>query len=86
MKKPRKALNRPINEWLERTRSYNETHKCEYYEYHIDKNGNIYGSASECDYPWWRQCKGNKFNCCKLKYHHLATRKNNNIFPDFYER
>jgi len=85
MRKQRTALYRPINKWLESNRKNNKNHICEYYRIYEHKDGTITGCASECDYPWWRQCDGNKFKCCKLKYHHLATRKNNNIEPDFYD-
>ena len=77
-RKPRTATNRPLNKWLERNK-YNTTAKCEYFD-SINDNGH---SVTECFYPWSDKCKGNKFNCGKLKFQHLASRKDNTVEPDF---
>ena len=80
-RKPRTATGRPLNKFIEQFKWYQRI-KCPYWNEPIKEGQKGF---AECSYPWWKQCDGNLFNCCKLRYHHLATRKDTNKTPDFYE-
>ena len=70
--KARTATDRPVNKSL--ARNGDEPTLCRRYVSH-DENGNEMRSPAECGYPWWRQCKGNVFECAKLKYKYFASVK-----------
>lgn len=57
-RKERTATERPLNKYLKEYGS-----KCEYFDGFNNDNPII-----ECFAPWADKCKGNKFDCDKLKY------------------
>ena len=70
--KARTAVNRATNIALSEHK--NEPTLCRRYV-SCDENGNEMRSPAECGYPWWKQCKGNIFECAKLKYRYFASDK-----------
>ena len=70
--KARTALDRPTNRALAEN-TVNPT-LCSRAVWK-DENGNKKIITAECGYPWWKQCKGNIFECAKLKYRYFASNK-----------
>jgi hypothetical protein len=70
--KARTAVNRATNIALSEHR--NEPTLCSRAVWK-DENGNKKIITAECGYPWWKQCKGNIFECAKLKYRYFASDK-----------
>ena len=62
-RKERTAINRPLNKYLNEHGSH-----CCYFDGFYKNH-----AVTECMAPWSFMCKGNKFNCGKLKYKWLAS-------------
>ena len=62
-RKERTAINRPLNKYLEEHGSH-----CWYFDGFYNNH-----AVTECMAPWSFMCKGNKFDCGKLKYKWLAS-------------
>ena len=67
-RKSRTAINRRWNKWLE---NHNHKSECDYFDGFTD-NGH---PEVECNAPWSNKCKGNVFECAKLKYKYFASSK-----------
>ena len=62
-RKERAATDRPLNKYLEHHGSH-----CWYFDGFYNNH-----AVTECMAPWSFMCKGNKFDCGKLKYKWLAS-------------
>ena len=62
-RKERTATDRPLNKYLEAHGSH-----CWYFDGFYNNH-----AVTECMAPWSFMCKGNKFDCGKLKYKWLAS-------------
>ena len=62
-RKERTATDRPLNKYLEEHSSH-----CWYFDDFYNNH-----AVTECMAPWSFMCKGNKFDCGKLKYKWLAS-------------
>ena len=62
-RKERTAIDRPLNKYLEDHGSH-----CWYFDGFYNNH-----AVTECMAPWSFMCKGNKFDCGKLKYKWLAS-------------
>jgi len=62
-RKERAAIDRPLNKYLEHHGSH-----CWYFDGFYNNH-----SVTECNAPWSFMCKGNKFDCGKIKYKWLAS-------------
>ena len=62
-RKERTATDRPLNKYLEEHGSH-----CWYFDGFYNNH-----AVTECMAPWSFMCKGNKFDCGKLKYKWLAS-------------
>lgn len=69
-RKERTAIDRPLNKYL-KEHKYNDNwtgQHCDYFDDFYDNH-----AVTECNAPWSFMCKGNKFDCGKLKYKWLAS-------------
>ena len=62
-RKERTAIDRPLNKYLEKHGSH-----CWYFDGFYNNH-----AVTECMAPWSFMCKGNKFDCGKIKYKWLAS-------------
>lgn len=62
-RKERTATDRPLNKYIEHHGSH-----CWYFDGFYNNH-----AVTECMSPWSFMCKGNKFDCGKLKYKWLAS-------------
>lgn len=62
-RKERTATDRPLNKYLEKHGSH-----CLYFDGFYNNH-----SVTECMAPWSFMCKGNKFDCGKIKYKWLSS-------------
>lgn len=76
-RKERTATDRPLNKYLKKYGSH-----CWYFDGFYNNH-----SVTECNAPWSFMCKGNKFDCGKLKYKWLASlsEENRNIWLEEHE-
>lgn len=65
-RKERTATDRPLNKYIEKHK-YNDNWTGQHCDYFDDIG------ITECMVPWSFMCKGNKFDCGKLKYKWLAS-------------
>ena len=69
-RKERTATDRPLNKYL-KEHKYNDNwtgQHCDYFDGFYNNH-----AVTECMAPWAFMCKGNKFDCGKLKYKWLAS-------------
>lgn len=69
-RKERTAIDRPLNNYI-KEHKYNDNwtgQHCDYFDDFYDNH-----AVTECTAPWSFMCKGNKFDCGKLKYKWLAS-------------
>jgi hypothetical protein len=69
-RKERTATDRPLNNYI-KEHKYNDNwtgQHCDYFDDFYDNH-----AVTECTAPWSFMCKGNKFDCGKLKYKWLAS-------------
>ena len=69
-RKERTAINRPLNKYL-KEHKYNDNwtgQHCDYFDGFYNNH-----AVTECMAPWSFMCKGNKFECGKIKYKWLSS-------------
>ena len=69
-RKERTATDRPLNNYI-KEHKYNDNwtgQHCDYFDDFYDNH-----AVTECNARWSFMCKGNKFDCGKLKYKWLAS-------------
>ena len=69
-RKERTAIDRPLNKYL-KEHKYNDNWTGQHCDYFDGFNKNH--AVTECMAPWSFMCKGNKFDCGKIKYKWLAS-------------
>ena len=74
-RKERTAIDRPLNKYIEKhkyTDKWTGQH-CDYFDdLHTSETGKIF-AVTECNAPWSFMCRGNKFDCGKIKYKWLSS-------------